>query len=496
MFTEFTRTRPGVAFKNGKFYRFESKRIVVIRAWPEPMAWYRTPKRGWKGTRKWADDVLIECFRNLEQVQPKPEPLEAFALPPQIAEELKGESYTAEMLEDRRIFLWKVQQKAWKEQTECVRPFIEQIPADIRSLVAPHRYRAWHLLSLFARCPGAVDLYRSNPALAFALSGHWLYRDHRVTHPLRAARSLVCKRQREILAWMGFPGTKSVQRIFQKMAVAELHPAALQEMKAALRDPARHKVLSHLPEITPAVLALVLDEKNFPRVGMRLLLEMLEDDAAARGVRRLLRDAVRMDEQRGGGFMPGEIQSIRRLRDMHDNLVRCTNRIHLSKNRTFPEPPYAGTADIQPITTLHALLDEGIQMRHCVASYRDLITSGEYYVYRVLSPVRATLGVVWRRSRWRIDQLQGFANTVVPRHDREAVINAFYEGTCVRAGMKLEEGESGSHEACEAESRDVPVEPVPWVPCDQTGHPVLMFSEDSKAAVATIRAVFADTSAA
>lgn len=495
MLADFTKARPGVAFKNGKFYRFEARRIVVVRAWPEPMAWYRTPKRGWRGTRKWADDVLIDCFRNLERVACKPEPLEEFKLLPRMVEELTAEGYTPEMMEDRRVFLWKSYEKAWREQTECVRPFIEQIPADIRTLIAPHRYRAWHLLTLFARCPGAVELYRANPALAFALSGHWLYREHRVSNPLRAARGLVRRKQREILAWMGFPGTKSVQRIFKKIAVAELHPAALRDMKAALRDPERHKVLSHLPVITPEVLSLVNDKADFERLSMRFFMEMLEDVAEAKGIRRILRDTMRMDQQRGGGYVPNSIRSIRRLREVHDDLARPLRGAILARDREFPKPPYAGTAYLLPMTTMHELIREGNEMRHCVASYGDMISEGKYYVYRVLKPVRATLGIVWRRGRWRIDELQGPGNSMLSRHDREAIVDAFYEGTCVRAGRDPEEEEI-VQERCEPAPRDETLEPLPWVPCDRGGHPLLMFSESSKAAVATIRSIFASVSAA
>jgi len=48
----FAKTREGVAFKNGKFCSFSSRRIIVIRAWPDPRAWFKSPKKGWRGTKK------------------------------------------------------------------------------------------------------------------------------------------------------------------------------------------------------------------------------------------------------------------------------------------------------------------------------------------------------------------------------------------------------------------------------------------------------------
>ena len=54
-------------------------------------------------------------------------------------------------------------------------------------------------------------------------------------------------------------------------------------------------------------------------------------------------------------------------------------------------------------------------MSHCVGSYWRKIVRGDYAVYRVLEPERATLGLRWSKARpaWSIDQLRGFANQPV-----------------------------------------------------------------------------------
>lgn len=90
----------------------------------------------------------------------------------------------------------------------------------------------------------------------------------------------------------------------------------------------------------------------------------------------------------------------------HDKLIREYNLGHRNISNTgwndiahvlndggeiFPTPPLPGTNTIVPIHSSEDLIAEGIYMEHCIASYRDPISRGECYAYRVLSPQRATL---------------------------------------------------------------------------------------------------------
>lgn len=494
---DFQPARPGVSFKNGKFYDFSARRIVVMRGWPEPMAWVKTPKRPWKGARKWADVALVNCFRRLAEPARRPVPLEDFIPHPGTREmmEADGLDVSPDVLEQHRVNDWKSQEQAWKDRTTCIEPFIEQIPADIRSLIAPLQHRAWHLLCMFARCPGAVDLFRGNPALAFALSGHWYYREHRVSNPMRATRRLVYKRQRDILAWMGFPGTKSVQQIFRKIPVGRLHPALLKRLKGALLDPRRAKVLAHLPALPPAVLSLVVHEDYFDRLSMRFFIEMLENPESAPDVHWLLRDALRMDEQIGGGHIPSTFYSLRRLREVHDDLIRPVSASMMTRDVVFPEPPYAGTAFIVPLCNMRDLVEEGLQMRNCVASYARWVVDGAYYIYRVLKPVRATLAISWYKNHWYGSQLKGVGNLMLARADHDEIIDTLFRGICLRGPLKKlpdpYEDEPAPGVMDVPVPFDDPLPPAPGVPCDRNGHPLLFYSDEAGAALEALRSIFA-----
>jgi len=167
----------------------------------------------------------------------------------------------------------------------------------------------------------------------------------------------------------------------------------------------------------------------------------------------------------------------------------------LTRKIDFPEPPYAGTASIVPLSTLRDLVEEGIQMRHCVSAYAHRVAVGDYYVYRVLKPVRATLAIFWYNNHWVCSQLKGAGNTMISRADREAILAEFFDGFCERGAIKAASDEREDWPGV-VEAPDDPVpfnEPIPldpWVPCDRDGHPLLVFSDAARSAAETIRTVF------
>ena len=69
--------------------------------------------------------------------------------------------------------------------------FVNMIPEEVRLELLRYSNRKWHLMSILARCPGAMDLSRSNPALLFALASNWAFHRPSVKQPIRAARGLV-----------------------------------------------------------------------------------------------------------------------------------------------------------------------------------------------------------------------------------------------------------------------------------------------------------------
>jgi hypothetical protein len=225
--------KPGIRFRDGKLYLFARSGIIVLRQWPDLRAWRKTPKaRSWRPIRPalhlepcaegWTCRVepreqrvravtggtsirlRLEREPEAEDWDPfDPGPFDEFAAgdpeAPDHEPAVEPDSATPAVAlpgtgdgESRR---------QWSELRRVA--FLQPIPDEVLAAVAPFACRHWHLLNLIARCPGALDLVRSTPALAFALASPWVFRRPAPTQPLRSARALLRRPQHEIAGWLG-----------------------------------------------------------------------------------------------------------------------------------------------------------------------------------------------------------------------------------------------------------------------------------------------------
>jgi hypothetical protein len=249
-----------------------------------------------------------------------------------------------------------------------------------------------------------------------------------VKKPLRAARSLLRKKQREILTWLGFPPTEWARRILRKIDPNDLTVERLLYLRDGLSEPAVVQSLSHVPSINASVLRLTTDAKLRGLVTPRLLSDVASeqerDDPPDRGWKSqtpldLLMDTLRMRRLLGEDFGTPPFSSYAPPRGVHDAL---TSRIgamdwkrewHRSRSELpacFGPPPFPGTMGIVPLTTPEALWGEGVEMRHCVASHAFDVAEGTEYIYRVDTPVRATLSLARAEGRWRLREMRGEGN--------------------------------------------------------------------------------------
>ena len=109
--------------------------------------------------------------------------------------------------------------------------------------------------------------------------------------------------------------------------------------------------------------------------------------------------------------------SVAMVNELHDRLVVYYNghRDKLDLRRfintwgtdQFPQPPFAGDDRIVPISSLPDRKNEGKMMHHCVGMYGPEVMKGESYIYKVLTPERATLEVKKNATTgtWGIEQL-------------------------------------------------------------------------------------------
>lgn len=302
--------------------------------------------------------------------------------------------------------------------------YTADIPHDVIALVSPFVERHWDLLMLIARCGSpAMDLLRANPALGFMLACNGDFHRVHLTTPMTAARLLLGlgRKQREILDWLEFPPTESTRRIMRKIEHRAITVAALKALRRPLHAPECQKRLAHLPRITKPILQLV-GLGHAERLSPAVLRGIAEGSARRPAtVVRLLDDTIRMWTRARPGVPLPVFHSVRRLEEEHDRLAALDWNALTPIKGDFPDPPVPGTDAIVPITSIEMLNEEGRTQRNCVGSYDTRIKHKRVFIYRVVSPTRATLSIVKRAGTWKIDQLEAMGNKDAPRQTYRAV---------------------------------------------------------------------------
>ena len=405
----------GAFWRDGKFYQFTAGTVLVVRGWPELHAWRKTPTaQTWQRVRPELRLDLPDVFLNDHTPRTQRLPRELPAVAESNAPDEEADPSPSVSETPPPAWLAEAQAQA----AEARRRLAATIPSDVRELLAPFATRQWHLAVLLARCPGARDLVRDNPALAFCLASSWCFRRRPVHWPLRAARRLVTGRQRDLLAWLDFPAIESMVRLLRKVPPAACRVPWLLSLRRLAKDPWAAPQLRHLPRLNATALTLLgyrgLQSSLTPALVRELTLG--SPDGEISSAVRMLEDTWQM------GVLVGHVRrtpfrSLRKLRRVHDTYVAALReqrrQVALEEAGPFPEPPVPGTPDIVPLTSARDLIEEGEAMQHCVAIYAARVLAGGCYVYRVLRPERATVCLARTEHGWVLEQCAGVANAVV-----------------------------------------------------------------------------------
>ena len=411
MMTEFKIGRPGDVYLGKKLYSFNERRVLVLSAGNDPRCWIKTKgKPFWHSSRKAMNDLM----RRLPVTSEFPESIV----------DKEGARYVqanGQLVEPFGVYYSE------KNDYELYR-YQQHIPLDILERICRVSNRRWQVYNLLVRVPGAVDLFDSNPALAYMLASNWIFRDPAPRNHLRAARSLITKKQSRILEWLGFDGSKSTRNILRKIEPESLNIRQLLYLRNGLVNPDTRKFLSYVPVINNGVLRLATDSLFLPYLSPNLLKEIGKERAssfrregAGYDQHRLLSDTLRMDMLLGTNRVPEKIQSLKQLNKLHDQFRKETYSIDLPEE--FPAPPLPGTDSILPIQTTDELRKEADEQENCVASYARAIHAENVFIYRVLSPVRATLGIHKKRntSKWFVFELTGHRNSFICNEKKDRI---------------------------------------------------------------------------
>lgn len=343
--SEFNASRRNTIFNSetGKLYVFSSGWINVMIAWP-PMAWKKT-----RSNPSWVH------FRPEVSIPHRPlgDLITRLEAPVEENGQLLLPSFLPRNASARRVEL------SWVK-------WYDTIPVDVREVVSKFENRQWHLMSLIARCnAAAVDLSIANPALAYALASNWVFHRPTVHRPMRSARALLQrgKKQRDILVWLGYPGTEAARKLLCKVTPESISIPSLLYIRQSLSDDAMSNALSHLPRLNAGAIRIATDPNLLPFASSTLIEEISrrrEEDKRPKAA-YILQDSLNMFRLLfPNRAVPRPIRSLSNLAEFHDTLVDDYSHARsMNIDISFPRPPMKGTEDIVPITSARELIEEG-----------------------------------------------------------------------------------------------------------------------------------------
>ena len=92
----------------------------------------------------------------------------------------------------------------------------------------------------------------------------------------------------------------------------------------------------------------------------------------------------------------------------------------------FPPPPlptFSPYLELEPLQSDWDLREEGRTQRNCVGAYGPRVQTGRMYLYRILSPERATVAVsMGKRGSWRLEEIKAYQNSEVAPDTLSAVL--------------------------------------------------------------------------
>ncbi len=400
----------GTAFdpKTGKLYIFTSESASVMIAWPKPMAWIKTRSRPF-----WVQ-FRPNIYIKRKDIQDRIRRLEFKA-------DNEGQ-LTLPFFDPPKLSMADRTELSWLR-------WFATIPVEIRKLIRRFSTRQWHMLSFLARCEKpAMDLTQSNPALAYALASNWVYHRPAVNRPLRSARTLLkpCRNQRQILAWLGFPGTEAARKVLAKVIHQSIDIPTLFYLRQGMAYSSALKAMSHLQRLNAGVIRVLAVPELFELVSPAFLDEVAYCRKEDRHIKAayILRDCASMFRMLNPDRrFPGPVFRLRHLMELHETLIDELNLARWSFQKIgFPHPPLKGSDIIVPITTSDELIEEGRIQQNCVATYLEWVARGPYvYIYRILWPERCTLAITKYGDKWFLSELKKAGNASVSPNTRKIV---------------------------------------------------------------------------
>ncbi len=380
---------------------------IFLRLWPEPVFLRESPLDSWSDIEDVQDDFNLTALVEARDKMFKELALSHPSLATSVVQRqqfIEGYEFPVTLQSLTRI------QRRIEQREE----FLSAIPPGTLGLVRRFPEAHFSLLKFFSEYPDGIELAGTNPPLAFLLATHGKKFDVSSSKPVH---DLLRSKRAEILNNLGFPSVcERVVRLMGKVKPWACRAGLLTGFRQVLSDTTVIERLRHLPEINFGCMAVAAEKKLFERVSNGILHEIVDDrkedkhpDTALK-----LQSCLELAEQR----LLAKLPSVFHTRSGIQRLL-VAEAEHLTPDDiealglTFYPSPLPDTPGIQALRTPEDVYEEGCEQGNCVWNLLPRLVSGKLFLYRVLSPERATLALEYSREGLRVNELEGAYNQPV-----------------------------------------------------------------------------------
>lgn len=300
-------------------------------------------------------------------------------------------------------------------RAECNEWYLS-IPEEIRTTMKVYSYNDFAILYLISNYSEAYQLFMAHPTLFSVML--LIAKEEKLEE--KKFVELLSQPRTKIMQYCGLPATKGAIKLLGKVKFISFNSTVMVLIEELFKVE-NYVSLNHREYINLRIIKLLY---KYPDLVKTRFIRKFDADykpgfSFLPTIKDILRLAGRLEID--GIKRIGGCNSYQELVTLHDKLA-AENSSRSSIERlgvSYAKPPVQGNKQIVPVTTWLGLFDEGANQHHCVDVYHEKIMAGEYYVYKVLLPERATLGLNIRSDgRPKLDQIRLARNGTVSDETR------------------------------------------------------------------------------
>lgn len=292
----------------------------------------------------------------------------------------------------------------------------------MKAVAAAFPRKQYQLMQAMLSSEAAFELAQSNWLLFVLLVVY--AENHRIDHP--TFQRMLKRRRVAILREMGLVDSAAAVRLLARTELGLITNSQLQSVFQVLEDQSLVSMLHHFAKPTPMLYPLLLKCRRWVWPQFLLMVDSCITQAESDALLSMVQDSLRM-----GASLPQlhSTSNKAQLTRLHDRLVERYNgrtfAAEIAKlNRdygAYPTPPIAGNEMIQPLRSWEDLVNEGREMRHCVASLHYSVMQRSTFIYRVYGTDRLTLAIARQGDDWRISEVKSYCNRPAQICDMEKI---------------------------------------------------------------------------